>query len=494
MQLSREKTAPVARTTEVQTVCVLVVKGGSEEGFCFDQNSVWSNDHFDRPTSIAITMVLPPLIPSQPRVRTNGLPSSLDRLARRPDSRMLGCPSVSQTMNTSNNASIDRVSSNHSHAASNHSFRGSPVVHDMEKISIDLSQSEHKRREWTSVVVKICKPPQPNNTRKAEKVEILSPTGSSAKPFSNFRKLRTTGKGTEKHPKTQEPSSHSYEKSESRDRFGEKLQLVKTVPSSIITNDFGRGESRLEELFPRSKSVSGRRVRFREADMMVPDATSISLDSTISTLSSLKSKRSSSSLKRSLDISNHRCPRTKNAPKTKSLLEKRFWTPHELNEMRESAKKRVQKFQAKHPATVRQVDRLYGDFCSLNNKKDEQDFDEEDEEKEEMLRAFLEDWAAFGLRGLEEDVTARRMFLEDRRMSIGSVLTYQERLKAQERNQRMFSLYTSTTQEDVATLENRAELLRARCESTSHRARMFAMYMALGDALFVANEDTTISF
>lgn len=447
-----------------------------------------------------ITMVLPPFMPSQPRVRTNGLPSSLDRLARRPES-MLGCPSNMPSLNTSNNASIDSLSSNHSHGlsarngpsalalnTSNHSFCGSRV-NDMEKIAINLTQSEHQRREWTSVVVKVCKP-QPNSTGKAEKVGKMAPT----KPFSNFRKLRTTTKGTELHPKKHEPSSHSYDKTESRDFFGE-LQQVKSVPSAIITKDCalsGKGKSRLEELFPRSKSGSGRSVRFQVDDAdMIPDTTSISLDSTISTLSSLKSKRSSSPSNHSLDISNHRCPRTKNVPKTKTQC---FWTPQELKEVRESAKKRVQKFRAKHPAKVRQVDRLFGEFCSLNNKRDEQDFDNEEEEKEEMLRAFLEDWAAFGLRGLEEDVTARRMFLEDRRMSIGSVLTYQARLKAQERNQRMLSLYTSTTQEDVAILERRAELLLARSESTSHRARMFAMYMALGDALFVANEDQSISF
>ena len=365
----------------------------------------------------------------------------------------------------------------------------------MEKITMthSLTPSEHKRREWTSTVVKLCKP-QPGNERKVNDNKVEKKEATNAKPFSNFQKLRSPSgngaKGTTKH--MDQITDVYYGKSESRDPFGDRLHEIKCfVPVSITTKDFqsfGKTEAKLVDIYRRSSNGSGRRVRFQSDYDTVSDATSISLDSTISTVSSLKSKRSTAPLsKRVVDISNHRCLRSKISPDSKSL--EQFWTPFDLDNVRQVAKKKVQKFQAKHPATVRQVDRLFGELCSINNKQDDRDAFEEDEEQEEMLRAFLEDWAAFGLRGLEEEVTARKMFREDRSMATGSVLTYQERLKAQERNQRMFSLYAPTAQEYLAAFEHRAELLRARSESTSHRARMFAMYMAQGDALFVASED-----
>jgi hypothetical protein len=95
----------------------------------------------------------------------------------------------------------------------------------------------------------------------------------------------------------------------------------------------------------------------------------------------------------------------------------------------------------------------------------------DDEDQEEMLRDFLRDWAASNVRGLEELVTGRNMFTDTRKMAVQSVLAYQQTLR----------------EKLCATeVERMADLLRARSESTSQRARIFAMYLALGDAL-VAN-------
>ena len=455
-------------------------------------------------------MVLPLLIPTKPRVRVVGLPNSLERLAGRPQS-MLGDPSLSQPLNTSNTSNSSRcVDSIDGRAVSKRidlrtftsdtatsSCSGSWKEPDIEKLSTgaSLTPSEHKRREWTSTVVKVCKPhPNRNRPNKPEKAS----SETTAKPFSNFQKRRNTSENPPKN--TTKIKKHSTDRRGTpghRDPLGGKIQATMFVPASITTKDFqlfGKAETNLADLYVRPTGAKGRRVRFQSDDDMLPDAASVSLDSTISTISSFKSKRSSnSSSKCPLDISSHRCARAKKLPDNE-IQEQQFWTLSEIDNVRQSAKEKVQKFQAKHPATVRQVEQLFGEFCSINNKKDELDVCEEDEEMEEMLRAFLEDWAAFGLRGLEEDVTARQVFREDRSMATGSVLTYQERLKAQERNQRMFALYAPTAQESIAALEQRAELLRARSESASHRSRMFAMYMALGDALFVANEDQTMLF
>jgi len=451
-------------------------------------------------------MVLPPFVPQQPRVRTQGLPSSLNRFACGTSGTLMfdGPParntSQAQVANRNSTSIHGWASSNRRNPGgpametTNHSFNDSSHNEATQKISIDLTASQHKRQEWTTEVVKL-KPQKHQCHSKSLQTKALSmkeetKTAATEKPFGNFRKRRPTGKNADKvSSKNQELLFDRIERLEAK-----LSQQAKSYPATIIARgDQSHGKAKASSgIYISSTNRKGKRVRFQltEADS---DATICTMDSTISTLSSLKSKRSTVS-KRSADISNHRCPRSTKPIKDKKLTNKIFWTPNKLQEMRNSATKRVEKFRAKHPATVRQVDQLFEKFCSINNKKDEQDYDEEDEEKEEMLRAFLEDWAAFGLRGLEEDVTDRKMFQEDRHMAIGSVLTYQERLRAQERSERMFSLYSSNPEEESAAFEHRAELLRNRSESTSHRARMFAMYMALGDALFVANEDQSSTF
>lgn len=414
------------------------------------------------------------MLPSFPP-RSNGLPSSLDRLARFPKSVPSRSPNTnntgpsahSRTSTTSNKIPFQITPGALATDNTNHSL-GNYSSMPTEKICIDLSPSEHKKRQWCSQVESL----------KLQSNKSVEKKTTTAKPFGNFRKRRPTRKDSETSTKNEEPSPQKHRP--------EPVAVAKhepeeqSPPGTIIAR---KVQLNLLELKP--PSGESRRVRFQLSEE-IPDATSVTLDTTISTDSSGKSKRSTTfkSSKGLLDISNHGCLRSKSIKKSNSR--ELYWSRLELNELRHDAEQNVQQFQVKYPGTVRQVDKLFEEFCSSRNTKDEEDFDEIDEENEEMMRAFLEDWAAFGLRGLEEEVTGRRMFLDNRSMAVGSILTYQERLRTRERNQ--LSMYLSP-EDHAAALYHRAELLRARSESTSHRARMFAMYMALGDALFVANED-----
>lgn len=166
------------------------------------------------------------------------------------------------------------------------------------------------------------------------------------------------------------------------------------------------------------------------------------------------------------------------------LIDKRIhYSRNEIKATYADAQKTVKAFRASQPDAVSRIDRFYMEFCNIDNKKND-DFDiVEDEEKEEIMRNFLEEWAKCDVRGLEDDVTQHRTFRQDRKMAIESILAYQEKLV--ERYKRMNLRLTSGS----AASDLMAESLRARSESTSHRARMFAMYMALGDALAASADD-----
>ena len=440
-------------------------------------------------------MVLPLSFPQARSSRTSaGLPSSLDLLARNP-ALVIGLASSRNTSNVGNqsrNTTNCRIpfqltpgalATDNTNHSLGHNSSADHLGKSIEKISIKISNSEHQRRQWCEEVESLKLQP----TKSLEKMTTMG-GAKEHKPFSNFRRRRPASRGAENNPKKQEPSPRTT----IPDLVRVNHQPVESLSDTLMALDYKSREivnttSPLEPIQP----SCGQRVRFQlNEDMISGDATIVTMDSTISTVSSIKSKRSTIASKDPpQDISNHRCRRSTSI-REKESNQKLYWSPKDLKEAHGRAMRSIRKFQAKHPATVQQVDRIFEEICSSNNTKDEDNFDEEDEEKEEMLRDFLQDWAASGMRGLEEGVTARQMFREDRNMAVESVLTYQERLRAQERSQRMsFSMYLSSTpKEDAATLEHRAELLRARSESTSHRSRMFAMYMALGDALFVANE------
>jgi hypothetical protein len=181
----------------------------------------------------------------------------------------------------------------------------------------------------------------------------------------------------------------------------------------------------------------------------------------------------------------HAAPKKGTGEKKKNILiDKRIhYSRNEIKATHAEAQKTVKAFRASQPDAVARIDRFYMEFCNIDNKKKD-DFDiVEDEEKEEIMRNFLEEWAKCDVRGLEDDVTLRRTFRQDRKMAIESILAYQEKLV--ERYKRMNLRLTSGS----AATDLMAESLRARSESTSHRARMFAMYMALGDALAATTAD-----
>lgn len=245
-----------------------------------------------------------------------------------------------------------------------------------------------------------------------------------------------------------------------------------------------------------SPIISPRRVRFQDgtyAKNLVSGGVSMHTStSTSSTNTNASTKKSVGSLAAEGRISNHRCTSLKVRIFNKQKYEQLFWSRNEVKQIRNEAQLSADSFRAKHPATAQQVGKLFEEFCSSsnnnNNSSSKARNDEEDEENEEILRDFLQDWAASGVRGLEEGVTGRHMFLETRKMGVESVLAYQESLREQ---QKLASLYTTNAlpPRPYEASDRMAELLRARSESTSHRARMFAMYMALGDALVVTVND-----
>lgn len=163
-----------------------------------------------------------------------------------------------------------------------------------------------------------------------------------------------------------------------------------------------------------------------------------------------------------------RVKRTKNAlPWLKDV----HWSRKEVEKMKQQAAKNATFFRAGNISTVHLVERLFDDFCKTNSE----DIDcpqEVDEEAEEMLNYFLRDWSASDGRGLEEMVATRNVFQEGRMMAVESILAYQQIL----RNNGLSS--------DEVSLR-----LRARSESASRRARMFALYLALGDALALSFAD-----
>jgi hypothetical protein len=148
-----------------------------------------------------------------------------------------------------------------------------------------------------------------------------------------------------------------------------------------------------------------------------------------------------------------------------------YWSRNEVESMKRDAVQCARAFRTKRPATVNRLKQLFEDFC-WKQSIDHDDSAEtaEDEEEEELLHRFLIDWGMSSVRGLEERVVPRRVFDQDRRMALESVLAYQQILRES-------GIHSQTEME---------AMLSMRSESASRRARMFAMYMALGDALAVA--------
>jgi hypothetical protein len=147
-----------------------------------------------------------------------------------------------------------------------------------------------------------------------------------------------------------------------------------------------------------------------------------------------------------------------------------YWSRNEVESMKRDAVQCAKAFRTKQPATVSRLKQLFEDFCWKQSIDNDYSVDTEDEEEEEMLHRFLIDWGMSNVRGLEERVVPRRVFDQDRRMALESVLAYQQILR----------------QSGVHSQVEMAAMLSTRSESASRRARMFAMYMALGDALAVA--------
>ena len=161
-------------------------------------------------------------------------------------------------------------------------------------------------------------------------------------------------------------------------------------------------------------------------------------------------------------------------------MEKYFWSRKDVELSKARSSRRATAFLADYPAIVKQLSTIFLSTCNKSSTYNKDFVYGDDEDQEEMLRDFLRDWAASNVRGLEELVTGRNMFTDTRKMAVQSVLAYQQ-----------------TLQEKlcVTEVERMADLLRARSESTSQRARMFAMYLALGDALATNssnNEDTDL--
>jgi hypothetical protein len=180
-------------------------------------------------------------------------------------------------------------------------------------------------------------------------------------------------------------------------------------------------------------------------------------------------KRKAVSLLADESHSLHICQRTKTKILKNRSFERRFWSLDDIKGIATKSQRRAKAFRSEYPAIAKQLSRIFMETCSHSKSKNDL-LNSDDEDQEEMLRDFLRDWAASNVRGLEELVTGRNMFKETRKMAVQSVLAYQQTLR---------------DTMCVTTADRMAELLRTRSESTSHRARMFAMYLALGDALVV---------
>lgn len=233
-----------------------------------------------------------------------------------------------------------------------------------------------------------------------------------------------------------------------------------------------------------------RRVRFN-VEVNAKDLSRSTGQRSIDTSSSTSSngKKLAGSLPLEGNYSSHRCAKVKVSDFSKHNFERLFWSRAEVKQMKCDAHQKAESFRLLNPAIAKQVGRLFEEVCSgggnssgsstscSSSSKSEVD----DEDNEEILRAFLRDWAASEVRGLEESVTGRNVFMETRRMGVQGILAYQESLREQTKP---FGLRNTIEQTRMA------ELIRARSESTSQRSRMFAMYMALGDALVVSSSDT----
>jgi hypothetical protein len=232
-----------------------------------------------------------------------------------------------------------------------------------------------------------------------------------------------------------------------------------------------------------------RRVRFN-VEVNAKDLSRSTGQRSIDTSSSTSSngKKLAGSLALESNYSSHRCNKVKVSDFSKQNFERLFWSRAEVKQMKCDANQNAESFRLLNPAIAKQVGRLFEEVCSGGGSSSGSSTscssgsksDVDDEDNEEILRAFLRDWAASEVRGLEEGVTGRNVFMETRRMGIQGVLAYQESLREQARP---FGMRNTIEQTRMA------ELIRARSESTSQRSRMFAMYMALGDALVVSSND-----
>lgn len=187
----------------------------------------------------------------------------------------------------------------------------------------------------------------------------------------------------------------------------------------------------------------------------------------------------------------HKCKRsTIKSSADKRFIEKCYWTKKDFDRTMARTQHRANTFRSDHPATVKQLCRTFLDICNQGTGTYSKDRilhgDAEAEEQEELLRDFLRHWAASNVRGLEELVTGRNMFTDTRKMAVQSVLAYQQTLRESGSGNDTTTANCNSSSSNSIERDRVAGLLRARSESTSHRSRMFAMYLALGDAL-VAN-------
>ena len=225
----------------------------------------------------------------------------------------------------------------------------------------------------------------------------------------------------------------------------------------------------------RPEASGAPRVTFHIETISNP-VTGVSLHTTTSwasrsTQSSSYNSSTISSTSLFLDHSHHKCTKVKSRLLDKRTTEKCFWSSKEIQRKKARSRNRANSFRMDYPATVKQLYKVFLDTCNTTSTFNRDSTCDDDEDQEEMLRDFLRDWAASNVRGLEEMVTGRNIFTDTRKMAVQSVLAYQQALRENL---------------GAAEVDRMADLLRARSESTSQRGRMFAMYLALGDAL-VAN-------
>ena len=220
-------------------------------------------------------------------------------------------------------------------------------------------------------------------------------------------------------------------------------------------------------------SPEARRVRFASSTTNIAKPTQLSrvMDDTIDT--DTLNKSSSSQVNRRAGL---RKFRLKSARQRELWFKELYWSRQDVARMKKRASKKATSFRFSNKVAVDQIERLFDDFCRKNSEEDDgsQDIDEENEE---MLNYFLHDWAASDGRGLEEMAATTNMFEEGRLMAVESILAYQQMLQNMD--------YSS---------EEISMLLRARSESASRRARMFALYLALGDALVSAMDTESRRF